>query len=201
MDDASFEFFIGDANVTSRFKPLSLAESLPFPLSADFSIKLIIAIYLILNLLLGSLLRLNILLFARTQNGNPINMFIWYDQLNGIFMGLNIIYTLIVLHLPYPLVNLIGNGACNWTDSIGSLYIFGQSVWSSFIAIYRVLYIRFQGVFNFGIKGSKFVKMLSLIGHLFVISASLTFAHTDKGILYKMCTHHSLEEIHIQKVS
>ena len=200
--ESPFEFFVNsDGNVTSTFMPLSLSESLPFPLSAHFSVKLIIVIYLSVNLLLGSVLRFNILFFTKTLDRNPINLFIWYDQLNGIFMGLNIIYTLIVLHLPYPLSSFVGFAACNWTDSIGSFYIFGQSVWSSFIAMYRVLYISCQSVFSVGIKGSRFVKILSLVGHLFVISASLTFAYKDKGILFKLCTHHSIAEIATMKVS
>jgi len=202
----SFSFFVTMDNITSPasgFRPLPLNEQLPFPLNAGFHNKLLIIIYLITNFILGCLLRFNIISFTHSLNGNenPINLFIWYDQLNGIFMALNIVYTLTILHLPFPLSSIIGNDACNMADLIGNLYLFGQAVWSCFIAVYRVFYIRFQNLFSSGIKTSRFIFLLSFLGHTFIISSATTIAYYDKGILFKMCTHSSVEKVAILKVS
>jgi len=203
----TLHFFVTLDNITtettSNFWPLSHHESLPFPLNAEYHNKVIIIIYLLTNLIFGSILRFNIILFTHSMNGsgNPINLFIWYDQLNGIFMAINIVYTITVLNVPFPLSSIIGDGVCNWADLIGSFYLFGQTVWSCFIAIYRMVYISFQRLFTCGIRTSKFVLGLSWLCHVFVISSAVTAAYCDKGILYKMCTHHSVEEIDILQVS
>ena len=147
-----------------NFTPLSISESLPFPLNTDDAFKILISLYLVLNLAIGSSLRLKILVFTKCHNfkENPINLFIWFDQLNGILQGINIIFTLFVLQLSFPLSDLIGKGGCNWMDLIGTLYLIGQTIWSSFIAIYRLLYIRFQRFFKNGLKQSKFALISSV---------------------------------------
>ena len=185
-----------------NFTPLSISESLPFPLNTDDAFKILISLYLVLNLAIGSSLRLKILVFTKCHNfkENPINLFIWFDQLNGILQGINIIFTLFVLQLSFPLSDLIGKGGCNWMDLIGTLYLIGQTIWSSFIAIYRLLYIRFQRFFKNGLKQSKFALIASVFGNTFVILSACIQAYFDKGILYKICSHQSVTEVAILKV-
>jgi len=197
--------FIYDDNQTfaAVFQVLPFSESLPFPLNADLSTKVLFTIYLISNLLLGGMLRSKILAFTKSLSirENPINLFIWYDQLTGVFMGLNIIYTLTVMYLPFPLASIIGEAACNWTDLLGTLYLISQSVWSCFIAVYRLVYIKFQRILDIGIKKSNFAFMLSLLGYFGIITLAVFFAYYDKGILYKLCTHNSSQKIQILTVS
>ncbi len=197
--------FISVDNQTSIaiFTPLEFSESLPFPLNAETNTIILMTIFLSLNLLFGSLLGFKILKYAKSLSvrENPINLFIWYDQLIGIFMAMNITYTLSLTHLPFPLASIIGDAACNWTDLMGNLYLVSQAVWSFCIAIYRTLYIKFHWVFKKGIKESKFAFILSLSGSLYIIASAGFLAYYDKGILYKLCSHHSVVEIEISNVS
>ncbi len=197
--------FISVDNQTSIaiFTPLDFSDSLPFPLNAETNTIILMTIYLSLNLLFGSLLRFKILRYTKSLSvrENPINLFIWYDQLTGVVMALNIIYTLTLIQLPFPLASLTGDVFCNWTDLMGTLYLVSQGVWSCCIAIYRILCIKFHGIFKNGIKESKFAFVLSLTGSLYIISSAGYIAYHDKGILYKLCSHHSIAEIEISKVS
>jgi hypothetical protein len=202
---AAQNLFISMENQTflALFKPLEFVDSLPFPLNCETTTIILITVYLSLNLLFGSLLRFKILMYAKSLSvkENPINLFIWYDQLIGIFMAMNITYTLTLIHLPFPLASIIGDAACNWTDLMGNLYLVSQAVWSFCIAIYRTLYIKFHWIFKNGIKESKFAFILSLTGSLYIISSAGFIAYHDKGILYKLCSHHSLVEVEISNVS
>ena len=198
MSKYQFFFFANESySWSGNFEPLTEHESLPFPLNVEISTKIGISLYLILTFVIGCCLRSKILFFTYTQSikENPINLFIWFDQLNGIFLGLNILYTLSVLHLPFPLIAIIGDEGCNWTDLMGTFYLIGQTVWSCLIAIYRILFIKYPHVFKYGIKESKFVILLSALGHVFIAHTAFTIAYFDKGILYKICTHQSVIEV------
>jgi hypothetical protein len=196
-------FFICNENefFETQFKPFSHKDSLPFPLNADLLTKLIILGYLILNFMFGCLLRVKIFQYIKSVDlkENPINYFMWNDQMNGLFLGLNIMYTSTVLFLPFPLSNFIGDEACNWADIIGAIYLEGQTVWSCFMAIYRVAFIKYQ-TFVKTIGASNFVFALTIFGYLFIGFVSIFFAYHDNGILDKMCTHHSAEEVIIMNV-
>jgi len=203
MDSQQIFISLDNQTFISIFKPLSKADSLPFPLNAEFPTTVLMTLYLSLNLIFGCMLRAKILLYAKSLNikDNPINVFIWYDQLSGIFMAMNIAYTLTLLHLPFPLVSITGESICNWTDLMGNLYLMSQAVWSCFIALYRMLYIKFQRLFQNGIKESRFAIVLSIIGYCFVTSSAGFLAHVDKGILYNLCSHHSVKEVDSLNVS
>jgi hypothetical protein len=196
-------FFICNENefFETQFKPFSHKDSLPFPLNADLLTKLIILGYLILNFMFGCLLRVKIFQYIKSVDlkENPINYFMWNDQMNGLFLGLNILYTSTVLFLPFPLSNFIGDEACNWADIIGAIYLEGQTVWSCFMAIYRVAFIKYQ-TFVKTIGASNFVFALTIFGYGFVVSVSTFLAYYDNGILDKMCTHHSADEVIIMNV-
>jgi len=156
MDSQQIFISLDNQTFISIFKPLSKADSLPFPLNAEFPTTVLMTLYLSLNLIFGCMLRAKILLYAKSLNikDNPINVFIW-----------------------------------------------SQAVWSCFIALYRMLYIKFQRLFQNGIKESRFAIVLSVIGYCFVTSLAGFLAHLDKGILYKLCSHHSVKEVDILNVS
>jgi hypothetical protein len=186
-------FFIHDADVSfgTKLKSFSVVDSLPFPINADFSNKLIIFVSLMFNFILGCILRVKIFQYIKSVDlkENPINYFMWNDQMNGIFLGLNILYTSTVLFLPFPLSNFIGDEACNWTDIIGVIYLEGQTVWSCFMAIYRVLFVKYNKFIK-TIGDSNFVFALTIIGYVIIVSFSAFLSSHDQGILYKMCTHY-----------
>jgi hypothetical protein len=116
-------------------------------------------------------------------------------------MGLNIVMTLIFLHLPFALGSITGEGVCMWISLLGTLYFTGQIVWSFYIAIYRVLFVKFQNLFKNGIKETTFVFSLSCAGFVYIASSGVFFAYYERGILFKLCTHKSILEIEILNVS
>lgn len=197
--------FIVDTNRSSVgiFETMPSDKSLPFPLNTGLVPRMVITLYLALSLLFGGVLRSEILRFIKSLSirENPINLFTWYDQLFGGFMGLNIMYTLVVIHLPFPLASVIGEEACNWTDLMGTLYLVGQAVWSCLIAVSRILLIKNPNFFKKGIKESNFAFCFTLAGHIFIITCAGVFASYDKGTLYKLCTHRSVEGLRMLEVS
>jgi hypothetical protein len=84
MENKNFFIYLGKRNSTAVLEPFEVKDRLPFPLNAEFSVTMAIALYLYINLLLGGILRLKILTFTRLQSiqENPINLFIWYDQVS-----------------------------------------------------------------------------------------------------------------------
>jgi hypothetical protein len=116
-------------------------------------------------------------------------------------MGLGILATLMFLYLPFALASIAGERVCRWTNLLGTLYFTSQTVWSFFIAIYRVLYIKFQSLFKNGIKETTFVFFLSNVGFLYIALSGMFFAFYDRGLLYKLCTHYSIQQIEILDVS
>ena len=201
MESSGFFIHDEDKSFETKIKLFSLIESLPFPINLDFSTKIFTLVFLISNFILGFLLRVKIFKYLKNVNlkENHINYFVWNDQLNGLFLGLNIIYTSLVLFLPFPMSDFVGDEACNWADIIGAIYLEGQTVWSCFMAIYRVVFIKWQA-FVKTIGESNFVFALTIFSYCIIISFSVFMAYHDKGILYKMCTHHSVEEVIILNV-
>jgi len=203
---ASLSMFISLDNQTSvmtSFKPLPFISSAPFPLNTEPTVRLFVVLYLLVILISGCSLRHKILRFTSTLSvkDNPLNIFVWQDQLNGLFLMANIMYTLTTILLSYPLSSFVGDELCNFADMIGILYITGQTVWSCLIAIYRLMLIKYQNSFNYGIKDMKFLTSLLLFGHCLIIASSAVGAYVDKGLLYKLCTHYSVEDLNIKEVS
>ena len=79
------DFGQGESSV-SKFIPFKKPESLPFPLNQSTEVKFIIATYLVLIFTSGLKLRLKILKFLKMSDvkKNPINYFIWNDQVTKI---------------------------------------------------------------------------------------------------------------------
>ena len=196
MDDLAF---FNDPN----FKFLPISDSLPFPLNQSFIFQSCIFSFLLLNLFSGLKIRIQILNFLRdneTKN-NPINKFIWVDQLNGLVLGLNIVYTMTCIILPFPISDLIGHEICNFADIFGCLYLAGSSVWSCTIAIYRILYLKATTFVNYGIGEKNLIVLLFSVGFFTVLVTSFFISFIDKGIGYRLCTHHSKQELEILNVN
>ena len=123
----------------SRFAPFSEGLGLPTPLNQTFGVKMIIVTLLICDLLLGCYIRRKIInyLQSRDSKENPINYFFWIDQVNGIFLGLNIVFTLAAILTPFPISDIVGFEICNWVDVIGCVYLAGSTFWSFNIAMLR----------------------------------------------------------------
>ena len=72
----------------------------------------------------------------------PINSLIWIDQLNGLKLAYCLLTRMAFIVSPVPLSSLLGQNFCKLSCFVAYLYITGSFVWSCFIAVYRVLYIK-----------------------------------------------------------
>ena len=72
----------------------------------------------------------------------PINTLIWMDQINGILLAYSIISRIFFIVSSVPFSSMLGVPFCTFSRSMAYAYITGSFVWSCFIAIYRVLYIK-----------------------------------------------------------
>ena len=72
----------------------------------------------------------------------PINSLIWIDQLNGLNLAYCLLTRMAFIVSPVPLSSLLGQNFCKFSCFVAYLYITGSFVWSCFIAVYRVLYIK-----------------------------------------------------------
>ena len=108
-------------------------------LNLTYEVKAIIIALLLLDLIVGLVLRTKVISYLRTNDckRTPLNNFFFLDQINGGFLGLNIVYTVIAILIPYPISTVIGYELCNWADLFGCLYIAGSNIWSSAIAVLR----------------------------------------------------------------
>ena len=124
---------------------------LPFPLGLTWPVKCAISSTLFIILLSGIYFRKIIFDYLRAPETKigAINYLIWIDQLNGIFMGINILIKCIEISLPVPSSAFVGADVCRWVDLPGCFYIIGSYVWSCFTAVYRILCMKCQSwVFN-----------------------------------------------------
>lgn len=122
-----------------QFKPFSDDDGLPVPLNQPLEVKLIISCLLLLDLLVGLKIRRSLFRYLQSTDckQNPINYFLWLEQIHSIFMGLNITFTLVVFLVPFPISNIIGYELCNWADLFGSIYMISSPTWNCIIAVLR----------------------------------------------------------------
>ena len=74
----------------------------------------------------------------------PINYLICLDQIIRVFSILNILRKMAALMLDQSLETILGGTFCWWFDFFGQVDITGATIWSAYIALYRVLYIKAQ---------------------------------------------------------
>ena len=140
-----------------------------------WNLILILKLKWFFTLIYGAKLRLKIIsyiLSPETKLG-PINYLILMDQLNGILLATSIVIRIVFIISSTPLTSLFGKQFCKFSNLIGALYIGGSYGWSCFIAVYRVLYIKFQnwmktqiGVLNLlYLERYIFLKMHDLLIH------------------------------------
>ena len=156
------------------------------------------SLVLIFTLIVGLKYRFIILAYLRapkTRMG-PINYLIWLDQLNGLLLGVTIVYKLIALNCPVPMVTIFGSTFCDLVSLPGSMYLAGSYMWSSYIAIYRIIYVRYNQIFlRFG-NEKCLLYVLMVLGFASIMTLSLlmlVFDHRKSSV--KMCTHYSDQQI------
>ena len=131
--------FHDETNVTVLFYPLEDHQSVPFPLNHHPGWKIGITVMQILTFIFGLKLRVIIfsyLLCPESKLG-PINVLIWMDQINGIFLAIGTALRMMVVNSPVPLSNIFGNEFCKWIGLPGCIHLCGSIFWSCLIAFYR----------------------------------------------------------------
>jgi hypothetical protein len=139
MEDQINFFSSPNKTFILSFHPFDPSNGLPFPLNiTSSSSKRLLTAFLSFILLAGLQLKVSILSYLRTVNVklNPINVYIWNDQLNGLILGFNIVSILIMTHLNFPMSRIVGSDFCNWFDVPGILYLSGATLWSCLISGY-----------------------------------------------------------------
>ena len=134
-----FVSFHDETNVTVLFYPLEDHQSVPFPLNHHPGWKIGITVMQILTFIFGLKLRVIIfsyLLCPESKLG-PINVLIWMDQINGIFLAIGTALRMMVVNSPVPLSNIFGNEFCKWIGLPGCIHLCGSIFWSCLIAFYR----------------------------------------------------------------
>ena len=167
----------------SRFSQFSDNDGTPFPQNQPVSVRFAISSALTLNLCLGLFIRSKIIKYLLTVESkkNPINYFIWLDQLNGGFLGLNIVFYAVTIVLPFPLSSIIGYESCNWADLPGSFYLAGSAQWSCTIALIRVLYLKAPQWIKRNLESNHFMVILALSELLYLAAPTLFIAFVDRG--------------------
>jgi hypothetical protein len=180
-----------------EFQPFSYQDGLPFPLYLPSEIKYGICLMLLLTLHFGIKYRAIIFsyLLAPSTKTSPINYLIWIDQINGIFLGLNILAKILSIAAPVPLEEVFGSNFCEWIDLPGCFYISGSYIWSSFTAIYRILFLK-AGHFVKNVVGEwNLLKILLILGFILQLIPTVLLTMFDfRSSSEKLCGHYSTEE-------
>ena len=86
----------------------------------------------------------NLGFFCKKQNLSlfSVSFLIWMDQLIGFLLGFLIAIKILATVCSQPLSQLLGVNFCYLFELSGTLYLSGSVVWTSFIAFFRVWYIK-----------------------------------------------------------
>jgi len=200
------DFYISDSGLTTNSSDhvlltFNLAKEMPFPLNMPYHWRVICSIYLVFIAIGGLKTRKIILMYIRAPEtkSNPINLLTWVDQIIGAVFGMfNLSLAVTVLISKDSLWSYLGDEFCNWAPLTGCINITGYLVWSSLIAIYRILYIKAQNWVKYTCGERRLLKILVAIG-IFLqcfLSASI-FYYDDESSVYKVCRHYSAEDLDV----
>jgi hypothetical protein len=128
------------------FHPFNDSDGLPFPLYINGYWKALISTVLLCTLIEGTRLRIVILSYLSSPDTKlgSVNYLIWIDQINGFFLGYTIVARIMFIVSPYPVSDLLGFDFCKLNVFFISVYLSASNVWSCFIAIFRVVFIKAQ---------------------------------------------------------
>jgi hypothetical protein len=131
--------FFDENNAIIQFYPFEDKMSLPFPLNYHYGWTIFITVTFTLTLVFGIKLRAIIFAYLLSPESKlgPINILIWMDQINGLFLAVGIILRMIAINSPVPLSTIFGDEFCKWIGTPSCFYLCGAVAWSCFIALYR----------------------------------------------------------------
>jgi hypothetical protein len=181
-----------------NFIPMSESEGLPFPLYLHLVWRTLLVLSLMFTLIEGLKLRKVILDFIISPESKlgPINVMILVDQINGLCLGISIIFQITANICPVPLSILLGNEFCNFVQFIGTFYLGGSSIWGSFIALFRVLFIKAQNWLTKSVGVQRLLIILLTFGALEnFLFAGVSFQIDGGSPTKKLCYHLSFSDM------
>ena len=186
----------------SSFNPFDQHKGLPFPLYLNCGFKMLISAFLLLTFYHGIKHRMIIFGYLKTVDTyRPMNTLIWFDQINGLLLGFGILFKIFAILSPIPLSNVFGADFCPLIAFPGCMYTVGKIVWSCFIAIFRILYIKAQNWLKFSVGEKSLLYAMLLFGVTLGLSVALLLVRFDnKNAIKKICLHHSDNYIDILQV-
>lgn len=192
-------FSLPGQNKTIFFKSFKFKDGLPFPLYLSWELRTVLAVILFIALTIGIRLRTIIFNYLRSPDSKgPVNYLIWVDQVNGFLLGLVIIIKIVLILSPVPLSSIFNETFCEWIDLPGCVYIVGATVWTSFIAFFRIIFIKGQNWLKFRVGEKRLLRTLLVVGTIFHLGGGLLLAALDdNSVVGKMCLHYSTQEVEI----
>ena len=193
-------FFFYKTDNSLEYLPFDDEFGLPFPLNLSKMYKNFISIFLIISLLYGLRLRLKIISYLQAPETKfgPIDYLIWMDQLNGLCLAFVIVSRLVAINSSAPLGQILGDNFCYWIDLPSCIYIVGAVVWSSLIALYRLILVTSQQWMTSAIGDKKFLMILIVTGISSTTVVSILLPMFDsKNTTERMCYHYSIEDCKI----
>ena len=183
-----------------NFSPLSERKGLPFPLYLNFIWRALLVLSFLLTLTEGAQLRKVIVNFVISPESKlgPINYMILVDQINGLFLGVNIIFQIVVIICPVPLSIVLGAEFCDFLKFVSSVYPGGSCIWGCFIALFRVLFIKGQHCLTESVGVRHLLFIMLIYGSLqIVLFAATSFQLDGESLSKKLCYHLSLNDLTI----
>jgi len=200
------ELFFTYENVSDRQCQLILnmslyeaKDGLPFPLNQSQTFRIILAISYMITLVYGLRLRSTIIsyLLSPESKVGAINHLIMLDQINSLLLAATILFRTIFFIYPQPVSSLLGIQFCKMAHLVNVGYIGGSCVWSSYIAIYRVLFIKFHTWMKKQVRGFTLLYSLIVVGFIEIILLIFVYANDKTNVTMKMCSHYSMEDLDI----
>ena len=188
-------------NITAvNFYPLDDSNGLPFPLNLQTIWKLILSISLLLTLIQGTRIRVGIICYINSPESTlgAINYLIWIDEINGVLLGFSIATRILFVLSPCPISYLLGSDFCRVIEFVATVYIMGMTTWGSYIALFRVLFIKAQTWLKKGIGVGNLLWLLLTLGVLQnILIGVISLYADDESIVKRFCNPLSIEDIEI----
>ena len=195
---SAFTFFLHQ-NISVPVYVQDVNERRPFPLCLTYFWRVVFATFYFFILISGLKSRQIIFKFLHNQDTkcNPINRLIYFNLLTGTLFGtLNLIIAIAAFLMTNPLSVTFNENICILNKLAASFSVHGSYIWTCLIAVCRILYIKAQNFIKYRIGESNLLYILLTIGLSIQTILSISVANTDDGgSSWKICTHHSQENI------
>ena len=171
----------------------------PFPLNLHYNLRVLVAGWLLVVLSCG--LKVRLIMYQYLCNSdtkfNPINRLTYVHLLSGTFLGSsNLTFGIASILLPEPLSSYYGEETCGWMNLSGSLNLNGYIIWTTLIAICRIMYIKAQNWTKYKLGEKRLFSVFLSIGLCLQLCLSIAYSYyDDANMLWKLCSHHSQEDI------